>query len=144
MIVWSGLGFLTAIIVLGCLVGVEHGTESWLNDSHYYQSHGWPKMAGLLISAVVVWFVGNYLNRRGERVLVDPKTGEQVVLDARHTFFFIPMQYFAPILVVLAVVFLFFGIEKPIAQDGVAGAAEPAVTIEKQAQSRSQSSTPRR
>lgn len=142
MIVWSGLGFLTAIIVLACLVGVEHATESWFNDPRYYQANGWPKLAGLLVSAVIVWFVGNYLNRRGDRILVDPKTGEQVVLDARHTFFFIPMQYFAPVLAVLAVVFMFFGIEKPIARDDVAGGAKPTVTQPQERPNR-QSSAPR-
>src|SRR5215207_7842747 len=76
MIVWSGLGFLAGVIVLGVLAGVQYATGIWFNDPRYYQTHGWPKMAGLLISAVIVWFVGNYLNRRGERVLVDPKTGE--------------------------------------------------------------------
>ena len=37
---------------------------------------------------------GKLLHRGGGRLLVDPKTGEEVVIDApRHTFFWIPVHY---------------------------------------------------
>lgn len=93
MIIWSGWGFLVFLIVFAVSLLAEVSVESSLHDESYYQSHGWPLAAALICSAVVTWYVGSFLNRRPGRT-------------ERHRFFFLPMQYWAPILMVLAVVSL--------------------------------------
>lgn len=94
MIIWSGWGFLVFLIVFAVSVLAEVLVESSLRDESYYQSHGWPLAVALICSAVVTWYVGSFLNRQPGRS------------DNRHRFFFIPMQYWAPILTVLAIVSL--------------------------------------
>lgn len=107
MMIWSGLGFLVAVITFGCALGTEALVEAWFQDDHYYQSHGWPKFVAFVVAAVIVGVVGWTLKRRQGKVLIDPETGDEVIVGVDNTFFFIPMEYWAPILLVLAVVFLF-------------------------------------
>ncbi|MCI0459403.1 MAG: hypothetical protein L0Z62_20830 [Gemmataceae bacterium] len=110
MIIWSGWGFLVAVIGLACLVATQLGVNAAMQDDQYYQTNGWPKLVGLFLVAALLWPVGRTLNRqRQERELVDPATGERVVLHSGggHTFFFIPVEYWAPICLVLGVIFLF-------------------------------------
>ncbi|MBW3542418.1 MAG: hypothetical protein KY476_19305 [Planctomycetes bacterium] len=107
MIIWSGWGFLVAIIGFGCLVATEVIVEGAFRDDQYYQAHGWPKMVAFTIAAVIVGVVGRGLQRRQGKVLVDPATGREVVVSRGNTFFFIPMEYWAPIFLVLGIIFLF-------------------------------------
>lgn len=91
MIIWSGLGFLVFVIVFAVSLLAEFSVESSFHDDNYYQSHGWPLAMVLICSAIVTWFLGSYLNRQ---------PGPAV---NRHRFFFTPMQYWGPILVVVAI-----------------------------------------
>jgi hypothetical protein len=110
MIIWSGWGFLAAVIGFGCVLLSEFGVEAAMNDDQYYQNNGWPKLVALLVAAVIVWPIGRTLNRpRPEREITLPNTGERVVVQSGggHSLFFIPMQYWAPLFVVLGIVGLF-------------------------------------
>lgn len=106
MIVWSGLGFLVAVIGFGCLLGTELFVEGTLGEE-YYLAHAWPGLVGCLVGGAIIWFLGQFLNTRGTKTLVDPETGEEVPVRGRHSFFFIPMQYWGPILGVVGIVMLF-------------------------------------
>jgi len=109
MLIWNGWGFLVAVIGFGCLLVAEISVEAAMRDDQYYQNNGWPKMAAFVAAAIIVWPLGLYLNkRRPERELVDPQTGEIVILrSGGHSLFFIPMQFWAPVFLVLALIFLF-------------------------------------
>ena len=107
MIIWNGMGFLVAVIGFGCLLATEFITEAAYKDDRYYQMHGWPKLAAFLVAGVIVWFLGRYLNSKGARRLIDPETNQEVWLKRNHSFFFIRMEYWGPIFVVLGVVFYF-------------------------------------
>jgi hypothetical protein len=107
MMIWSGLGFLVAVITFLQLVLTEAVVERLFRDDTYYQTHGWPKLIAFLIAAAITWPLGNLLNGRSSRVLLDPQTGQEVVLRPNHTLFFIRMEYWAPILALLGVIFLF-------------------------------------
>src|SRR5262249_29792336 len=110
MIIWSGWGFLVAVVGFGCFLLTEIGVGAVMRDDQYYQNNSWPKLVAFLAAAVIVWPLGRALNRRRPgRELIDPKTGGRVVLTSGggHSLFFIPMEYWAPLLVVLGVVLLF-------------------------------------
>lgn len=97
MIVWSGFGFLTAVLaLLGLLIG-----NSLPGSIPYHAS------IGILLGAVVNWFVGKKLNNTPGRILVDEETGERLQYKRKHTFFWIAMEWWSIILVVLAVLFAF-------------------------------------
>ncbi len=57
-----------------------------------------------VVAGVAVWFTGMRLNRDGDKLLVDPKTGKEVRVRRHHTLFWIPMQYWAPVLAIVGVI----------------------------------------
>lgn len=72
----------------------------------YTDTHAWPVGLGVLIGAVAVYLLGLQLNKPG-RTLVDPATGQTVILRRRHTLFWIPLQYLAGIIALIGLVMLF-------------------------------------
>jgi hypothetical protein len=90
MIIWSGLGFLVAVIVFGFSLVFNLAFNAWLVEN-YYEDHKWPFGVSLLLSAIACWFLGAYLRGRGAQ------TGN-------HRFFFIPVHLWGPILAIGGVV----------------------------------------
>ncbi len=107
MIIWSGLGFIVGIIGFGCLLLSEYITEFAFKDENYYQMHGWPKLAALLLAASLTWLLSTILDMKKAKVLIDKETGQEVVLRPNHAFFFIPIRFWPYIYIVLGVVFFF-------------------------------------
>jgi hypothetical protein len=91
MIVWNGAGILVILVaVLGWAIGAGLG-----DDKHGMVGGG----LGLLASATALWYGGRIMNSPvHDRILIDPKTGQQVVLTDRHTLFWIPMEWWAVII----------------------------------------------
>ena len=107
MIIWSGWGFLIAIIIfINSLIG-ELLCRVITRDNQYYQQHNWPITVVLIISGVICWFLGKYLNSSNGKLYIDKETGEEVQISKKHTFFFIKMEYWGPILGVIGLVTLF-------------------------------------
>lgn len=102
MIVWQGLGILALVIpaVLG-------GIAQWGVDAHfgvgYAKSHSWHNAIAWTIGAAVVWWMGSSLAKRPGRVLVDAVTNEQIEFKEKHTMFWVPMHYWAFVLVAVSV-----------------------------------------
>ncbi|GJD95871.1 hypothetical protein [Methylobacterium iners] len=98
MIIWSGWGALTALIAGAALFG------SILLDPALARL-GVPTPTGVVLvwvaAAVLNWILGTRLNNRPGRELVDPRTGQVVVLRPRHTLFWIPMQYYSVLLLLI-------------------------------------------
>jgi hypothetical protein len=107
MVIWSGLGFLVAVVAFLLLLLAEYGTEALSGDDSYYQAHGWPKLLALWLAGAVIWLLGAYLNRKQGKVMIEKETGREVLLKPDHSFFFIRMEYWGPILLALGVIFFF-------------------------------------
>ena len=105
-IIWSGKGFLVAVFTYGCSLVANLITNFVTGSGAYWVAHKWPFAVSLFVSAVPCWVVGRAIQNRNARVLVDPKTGEEVVLREPHTLFFVPMKWWAPILAVSGVITL--------------------------------------
>ncbi|MFC0406761.1 hypothetical protein [Roseomonas elaeocarpi] len=104
MVIWSGWGILTVVIV--ALVGGSVTAILANLAGPGSSAAGYALAVGLLVSAVVNWFVGQRLNAAPGRELVDPATGQRVTLRRRHSLFFVPMQWWSVPLVVVASVAL--------------------------------------
>jgi hypothetical protein len=99
MIIWSGMGWLVAAITFALVLAAEYLSEAAFADQTYYQTHTWPLAGALLIAALIVWFLGSWLHGRDSRVVVDKATSREMTIGRRDALFFIPMRYWAPILV---------------------------------------------
>jgi hypothetical protein len=104
MIIWSGWGFLVAVIVFGASLAMELVTEAAVGDDRFYQVQAWPLALALALAGVIVWTVGKYLHGRGARVVIDKATGRESTIGGQHRFFFVPMHYWGPVLIALAIV----------------------------------------
>ncbi|RRB02835.1 hypothetical protein [Larkinella rosea] len=97
MIVWSGLGFLSAVIVIVCTAIFN----SVLTSVSYHTS------IGLVVAAAINWWVGTNLNSGEGRLLKDEETGEMIRFKRNHTLFWIPMQWWSVAFLLLAVSLIF-------------------------------------
>ncbi len=102
--IWTGLGFLVAVITFCCLLASEYITEVLSKNDQYYQLHAWPKCIGFLLSGIILTSLGRYLHSKPTRTLIDPQTNEVVLLRPSHTLFFVPMRYWGSALIVLSVI----------------------------------------
>ena len=101
MIIWSGLGFLVAVIVFGCALAANLIANSVTGGGTYWDENRWTLGVALLVAAVACWSLGRYLRGRKARTLIDKETGEEVIQKPSHSLFFIPMDYWGPILAVV-------------------------------------------
>ncbi|MCG8459152.1 MAG: hypothetical protein MI919_22990 [Holophagales bacterium] len=98
MIVWSGWGILVPILVFLVLIATQLVTEALFGKGSYGASEHAQAIA-FAVSAVLVGLVGTYMNRK-IRIEIDEVTGDGFNVQSRHSFFFIPFQYWG--LIVLA------------------------------------------
>jgi len=103
MIIWSGYGILLVPIVMACAFGSMILTAILANDPDYWRLHGWPFGVSLMLGAIGVWFIGRWLRDRGARTLIDPKTNQTVILRRGRSFFFIPLEWWAPLLFIFGI-----------------------------------------
>ena len=107
MIIWSGLGFFVLVVAFATLLLVQAVADAVTGVEGYYSAHSGLQMTALLAAAVVLWFLGRYLNSKPGRRLIDRETGEEFVLRPRHTLFWIRMEYWAVALAGLAFIIPF-------------------------------------
>ena len=99
MLIWSDWGILVFVIALLNLIIPEVISKSiGINSNLIFE-------VGLIISGIICWMLGKRLNRISERVLIDRETGEEIRVKGRkHSLFFIKMEYWAPVLIILGIV----------------------------------------
>jgi hypothetical protein len=100
MIIWNGMGFLVFVFVFGCSLVADLITNAVAGPGTYYDMYKWPFGVALIVAGALSWFVGQYLATRKARVLIDKETGEEVVIQPSHAFFFIKMHWWGPILAI--------------------------------------------
>ncbi len=104
VIIWRGLGFLVAVIIFGCSLAANLIFNATRGEG-YYDHHKWPFAVSLIVSAAICWFLGDFLRKRSDRIVIDKQTGKEFAVNrSRHALFFVPMHWWSPILLVIAVV----------------------------------------
>ncbi len=104
MIIWSGWGVLAPIGTFILLIITELSTEYFFDNEQYYQQHEWPALVAFIISGIMCWFLGNELNKARPSGYLDEETEGEVMITPNHTFFFIPLQFWAFLFPVLGVI----------------------------------------
>jgi hypothetical protein len=96
MIIWKGYGLLVAVYaIVGFVIGV-------LFSNAIETDHTWPVALSLSLAAAANYFTAKKLDSKS-KILIDPETGQQVILKNSDSLFFIPMMYWTYIIAGLAV-----------------------------------------
>ena len=109
MIFWSGRGYVVALIAFAFLLASEFMTQTYFGDPTYYQRSGWPKLAAFWVAGAWVWWLGIRWKDKGVRTVIDKETRKEFEIGRKDSLFFVPIQFWGPILFALGVVFFFVG-----------------------------------
>jgi hypothetical protein len=99
MLVWSGRGFLSIIVLFVTLFLCVAVLPKENADYGF--------VITAFVTALFSWFFGKKWNSKNERILVDEKTGERLSLKNNHSLFWIPLQYWGVIFGALGIIILF-------------------------------------
>jgi hypothetical protein len=103
-IVFKGHGYLVPVFYVAALILTQLVVDYILGEG-FYTATAWPKYVGIGLGGLLCWVVGRSLNSGAGRRLVDPETGEEVVLEApRHDFIFVKVEYWGLIGAITCVV----------------------------------------
>lgn len=102
LVVWRGFGWLVPIVVFGALILSQLSVDAVYGEG-FYTANGWPKQVAFIVAALFVGFLGFLLIHKKRQILIDEETGEAVGKAPAHSLFFIPIEYWA--IIVLAFVF---------------------------------------
>lgn len=98
MIVWSGKGFLSVLVLLASIVLLAFVLPKEQGDIGFIIS--------FFVAGLFSWFMGKKLNDQEGRTVIDKETGQEMILKQDHSLFWIKMQYWGPIFVVLGLIIL--------------------------------------
>jgi len=100
-VIWQRWGIVVlGFAVLGLALGVLLAEALHIEG----RASAIPLGIGLLAAGALTWFAGKRMNRDTSRELVDPATGQTVVVRNRHTMFFVPVEWWAPVFIVAGIV----------------------------------------
>ncbi len=106
MVIWSGLGFLIAIIGLGALIGTEVISENLTGNESFYQNNSWVIFLGMLVAAGITYLLNKTILAPKSRAVIDKETGQEIILKKEHSLFFIPSKWWPAIYVIIGIVFV--------------------------------------
>lgn len=106
LIIWRGAGAMVLLIGIVACLFTNIVTSRVFEENNYFQSHLWPKLAALGITAVSCWFLGRYLNSRPPQIVTDEATGQEIEVKPQHELMFIKMEYWGLVFAFIGLVLL--------------------------------------
>lgn len=100
MVIWSGFGFVVAIIGFLALVLTEKISETLFSDPQFYQSHRWMVLVAMILAAGLTYAFHALLERKA-RATAQPDSA------SRHTLFFVAIKWWPAIFAAFGVAMLF-------------------------------------
>lgn len=108
MIIFKGYGIVVMLIIVGSAFLANLLTNEVSGDDTYWGKHAWLVGVAQIFAGILCRVVGIVIERRYSRVFIVEGTGERVV--EHHSFFFIPIKWWCPILIVLGAGIILFDI----------------------------------
>lgn len=99
--VFRGLGFLVGVIIIATMLFGTSLLSSIYGEEARPADHPLYWLAVSVVSGTLTWFLGRFLNRKPLAVEELTERGREIVYYPRHTFFFIRIEYWGPILFVI-------------------------------------------
>lgn len=101
IVVWRGLGILVPVIGIAVWLVCEFTVDAALGDG-YYRGNSWPMYCTLGLVSVALGAMGYVLNHRLRNDIEDPETGAILGKPPSHSLFFLPIEYWAILIPVVA------------------------------------------
>ena len=101
MIFYTGWGFLVPIIFMGPFLVIAWLLYKALDFDVLRATSWWPLHSLMVLGAICVFVAGWLANRNKVKDVTYEKSGPVTVLKPRHTLYWIPMEYWGPIVLVL-------------------------------------------
>ena len=105
---WRGGGVAVILFAILAALVTNVFTSALFHQDNYFQDHAWAQMFALWLAGAACWFLGRYLHSKPGRVLIDKASGEEITIRPEHSLFFIKLEYWGPILVVIGMCVLVF------------------------------------
>ncbi|MCX7748956.1 MAG: hypothetical protein N2645_19020 [Clostridia bacterium] len=106
MIIWKGAGILN-LVIIGVAILLSKTVDNAIYGSDS-KGHFWITIIFYILAGILIWFLGKALNKNRNNTVVNPETGHEYRIGTRHSLFFIPMQYWGPIVIILGLISPFF------------------------------------
>ena len=103
---FTGWGPIVLVVFLGIVFGFQALVMHLTDERRFYVVHPFIGLLIMAFAAIVVWFLGRFMNRKPLAVMELDKHGRKLVPKARHTIWFIPAEYWGPILFVVMTLIL--------------------------------------
>ena len=113
MIIWTGQGYLTFVILFACSLIANLITNAITGSGLYWDKNPWLVFFSMAFAGAIVFQIGRYLYSKGTRIVVDRATGAEMEQKPSHTFFFIKMHYFGLAMVIIGLAMGFVKYFKP-------------------------------
>ena len=107
MLIWKGYGFLAIIIPVMIFIPVLMIVSVIAGSGASEEITGIGIAISLALSSFATWKVGKRFNGGDGKILIDPDTGEQVLLKLEHSFWFINLEYWGFLWGILSIFVLF-------------------------------------
>jgi hypothetical protein len=99
MIIWRGRGWLVALITFVSALVINAAVDQ-IGGKGYWDAHDWTLGLALILSALLVFILSRRIDT-SERVLLDERTGERLLVSPKHDLFWIPVKWWPVILGVI-------------------------------------------
>lgn len=98
MIVWSGKGFLSILVLILTVVLMAMMLPKGQSDLALGLS--------FLVTAVFSWFMGKKWNGAEGKTMIDKASGQEVLIKPHHSLFWIKLQYWGIIFGIIGILFI--------------------------------------
>ena len=107
LLVWRGWGIGVPLIVIVVQLLTEELVDSITGTHVFIKTHSWVWLIGLSVSAIIIWFIGQRLDMKSGRIVLDKETQREYELKSRHDFFWLSFKWWAIPVFVLGLIFTF-------------------------------------
>jgi hypothetical protein len=108
MIIWSGWGWLVPVAIFLSSLVFEVVSEARSGSDQFYQQNPWWLAAAMVAAGAIIGIASRALDRRKAKVLIEKETGKEIVLRPNHSFFFVPMRYWALVAPALGIAYALY------------------------------------
>lgn len=99
MIVWSGRGFLSVLVLMVTLFASISVLPKQYGDYAF--------VIAAFVTAIFSWYYGDKWNNKKGRRVIDEETGQRILIKNNHSLFWINLEYWGLIFSILGIVILF-------------------------------------